>query len=179
VSADASGVERLFLALWPDAKVRARCAQLAHAAGAHNGKPVPAENLHITLCFLGAVDAPTRSCIESALQEVRAAPVTLILDRLGYFPKPRVLWLGAAQVPEPLSALACTIDRLARGCGVSTDTRPFVAHMTVQRKANKAPALPEIEPVPWLVTTFALVKSETLSTGAVYTVLRTWPLVEV
>lgn len=176
VNGDASPTERLFFALWPDAGLRECCARLTRDLDVGGGKCVPGVNLHITVCFLGSVDRATRGCVENAMDTVRAAPTTLTLDRLGYFPKPRVLWVGASIVPEPIKTLAHVVDRLARNCGVRTDTRPFVPHMTLCRNVRRPPPMSAIEPLSWPVTMLALVKSDTRESGAIYTVLRTWPL---
>lgn len=47
---------RLFFALWADEAMRQAMAQATRkAASASGGHPVPAENLHVTLAFLGPV----------------------------------------------------------------------------------------------------------------------------
>ena len=46
---------RCFLAAWPDAAARERCAELTQAVQAHadHGRVMRAENLHLTLAFIG------------------------------------------------------------------------------------------------------------------------------
>jgi RNA 2',3'-cyclic 3'-phosphodiesterase len=97
---------------------------------------VPAENLHLTLVFLGWVEAddvePIRASLEAAVAP--AAPFAARLGATGRFPergKARVLWVGFTTGVEELTDLA---DR-ARG-GVAdrvTDARPFRPHVTVAR----------------------------------------------
>lgn len=171
---NAGATQRLFFALWPDDAVRERCAMTARSFGDHAGKRVVANNLHLTLCFIGSADETTRQCLETAADAITCEPTTLWLDRLGYFPRPQVLWLGAAQTPPPLQTLASEITRAAQQCGVSADVRPFVPHMTLLRKVRRAPKLPAIEPIAWPVTSFCLVQSETRPEGPVYSVLREW-----
>lgn len=168
--------ERVFFALWPDDATRTHCAKLAAQLAAHGGRSVAAENLHITLSFLGSVDADQRACAQHAADAVHAQPVTLTLNRLGYFPKPRVVWLGAEQVPSALVDLVAELNRRLDGCGIALDTRPFTLHMTLLRKAYGLPVLEVPEPIPWRIQAFSLVKSATRSTGPIYTVIRTWPL---
>jgi 2'-5' RNA ligase len=43
------------------------------------GRPVPADNLHLTLAFLGEVDDTAAEALHDALSNPRAAPVVLAL----------------------------------------------------------------------------------------------------
>ena len=172
----AGATERLFFALWPDDATRMRCANVVSQLANIRGKPVPPANLHITLSFLGSVDAAQRLCAERAADTVRVQPVTLTLDHLGYFPKPRVVWLGSERVPCALAALAADLNHQLGGCDITLDSRPFELHMTLLRKVISPPMLDASEPINWRVESFSLVKSATLSSGPIYTVLRTWPL---
>ncbi|MBI3774344.1 MAG: RNA 2',3'-cyclic phosphodiesterase [Gammaproteobacteria bacterium] len=167
---------RLFFALWPDDATRTRCAKLATQLAEHGGRPVSAGNLHITLSFLGSVDNVQRACAERAADAVQAQPATLTLSRLGYFPKPRVVWLGAEPVPFALADLAADLNHRLDGCGIALDARPFALHMTLLRKAHGPAVLNVPEPIVWKIQSFSLVKSETLTTGPIYSVIRTWPL---
>jgi len=172
----AGTTERLFFALWPDAATRTHCAQVARQLGAQGGRQVSPENLHITLSFLGSIDAAQRVCAERAAADVRARPMTLTLDRLGYFPKPRVMWLGGEPVPAALADLAADLNHKLGGCGITLDSRPFALHMTLLRKVSGQPALDAPEPITWRIQSFSLVKSETRPAGPIYMVVRTWPL---
>lgn len=172
------GCQRLFFALWPEPGLQERLHRLGGAAVRKgDGRRVAAEKLHLTLCFLGGVDGGTRRCLEGQAGTVQAPPFTLVLDRLGYFPRPRVVWLGASAVPEPLPSLVQQLRDGQRRCGLEPERRPFQAHLTLARKARRGPAVNEMEPLVWPVERFALVASRTLPEGAQYEVLREWPLV--
>src|SRR4030067_1435014 len=87
--------QRLVFALVPEPALQQRLAQAAEALLPRAaGRRVRAENLHCTLVFLGAVETAQRLCLEDAASLVRAEPFTLMLDRLGYFRRPQVAWLG-------------------------------------------------------------------------------------
>jgi len=97
---------------------------------------VPAENLHLTLVFLGWVAPDDVRTVGSALEVAVAAsdPFTARLGGAGRFPdrgKARVLWVGFSAGVERLAALA----ELARGALSDrvTDARPFRPHITVAR----------------------------------------------
>ena len=55
---------------------------------------VPAENIHMTLRFLGDVDASQQGALEARLAEFVFEPVTLTLDCAGYWSRAGILWLG-------------------------------------------------------------------------------------
>lgn len=168
---------RLFFALWPEPavqeEIRRHCKGLLRHAG---GRPVAAENLHITLAFLGTTDADQQACVERAADAIALPPFTLTLDQTGHWPRPRVLWLGASEQPPALLALAEGLRRGAIGCGLRQETRPYHAHLTLARKVSRAPADMACRPLVWPVDRFALVASETRAEGAQYTPLRFWPL---
>jgi 2'-5' RNA ligase len=169
--------QRLFFALWPDAALRERLQASAAALDRRGGKPVPADNLHITLAFLGSVDAATRDCLVRGADDVRVAPFELVLDRSGHWPRPQVLWLGCGEEPAGILALASALKRVQLGCDLEPEARPFHAHLTVARKVRRGRAETLEPPLIWRVADFVLVASETRPEGAVYRVLKRWPLV--
>ena len=61
--------KRLFFALWPDETTRSG---LAKAARQWTRRPVPADNLHMTLQFLGACDAEQEACYIEAASTIQA-----------------------------------------------------------------------------------------------------------
>ena len=103
---------RLFVALWPDAKVRHELTMLQaqpelRAAG---GRAVSAKNIHMTLQFLGDVDASQQGVLEARLAEFVFEPVALTLDQVGYWSRPGILWLGPRKTPR---ALSIAVQRLS------------------------------------------------------------------
>jgi 2'-5' RNA ligase len=174
---DSSKPQRLFFALWPDDDFRQQlhrhCKSLLRHAG---GRPVPTENQHITLAFLGNVDALQRQCIETMADAIRCPPFELVLDKAGHWARSRVLWLAPSQPPEPLAALASALHAGASDCGLKMESRPFRAHLTLKRKLARAPQGLEFKPVWWQVKSFVLVRSVTFQQGVQYEVLQEWPL---
>ncbi len=168
--------ERLFLALWPDEEVRAALAALAREALGKSGRRVPAENLHLTLIFLGACDPALRARLEEAATALRGEPFVLRLERLGHWPGPRVLWSAPAEVPEALRRLAADLHGAAGGAGLSLERRPFRAHVTLARKVGGRHRERPHRPIEWPVGEFRLVASETRPEGARYRCLRRWAL---
>jgi len=170
-------VQRLFFALWPSESVRQQLERLCKPLWRNGGgRAVAPENLHITLVFLGAVSVGQRACVERAAEMIQLPRFSLLLDQVGYWPRPRVLWLGAGEQPPAAVTLADALNAGVRACGLSTDDRPFQTHLTFMRKVAKRPAELMVEPLVWEVDSFALVQSQTFSEGVQYTPLRSWPL---
>jgi 2'-5' RNA ligase len=169
-------VRRLFLALWPDSTVRRALVALQRRFSADIGRPVGADDLHLTLVFLGATPAARQQCLERAVGDVHAGGFELRLDCLGHWRKPEVLWAGG-RTPAPLMDLVQRLQTCVSGCGGRTDERPFEAHLTLFRKVRRAPRpLPPVTPISWRVASFVMVESVTAADGARYRVLREWPL---
>jgi RNA 2',3'-cyclic 3'-phosphodiesterase len=103
---------------------------------------------------------------------VRMAPFTLVLDRVGGFPRARVLWVGPRQAPPALTALH---RELREGLGALVpDRRPLAPHLTCYRDASAPLPIAPIPPIPWAVDRFVLVHSEPRASGR-YHVVSQWP----
>ena len=100
-------------------------------------KWVEPENLHFTLHFLGDVDAAKLPAVKEAVQAAASAePFEINLTGLGAFPsaeRPQVLWAGAEDKTRGLERIYDAIGAKLRAAGFETETRPFVAHMTLGR----------------------------------------------
>jgi 2'-5' RNA ligase len=167
--------QRLFFALWPSEALRQTITPLLKLHQQCGGKGHPPANLHLTLNFLGGVEKTTRDCLEQASSEIVVPPFELILDRFGYWPRPRVMWLGCSETPSPLTELVTALDAVVEGCGLVQEHRPYQPHMTLLRKAGKAPgeSPPELH---WPVNEFVLAESVSTPGGVEYRVLRRWGL---
>ncbi len=169
-----SDERRLFLALWPEDDERRQLAELA--ASVAGRRRVPDANLHLTLVFLGATTADRLTAYQAALADVPVPRLELLLDRYGYWPQPRILWLGSSRTPPELYELVADLHRRLRGCGFTPERRAFQAHITLARKfPGPAPVQPPAAPVRWLVEDVALVESLRDRTGSRYQVLCRWP----
>jgi len=168
--------QRLFFALWPDAAVREALARSSRELLGRRVKQVPEENLHITLAFAGPVTAPVRDCLMAAAGGIRCAPFELVIDHVGHWPRPRILWAGPTHTPAGMWSLVEALNQAFESCGLSREARPFQAHITLARKVGRAPPLAAMTPVPWSIGDFSLVESVTDASGASYRRLVTWKL---
>ena len=156
--------------------MREAVARLARKELHKNGKPVPAANLHITLVFLGNVTEEQCQCLESMAGEIRAEPCTLTLDSFGFWPKPRILWLGPSRLSPELLSLVGSLNRGIQRCGFVPEKRAFRPHLTLARKASHALQRAPEPAIHWTVDRFTLVESVMSPEGSHYQVLRHWPL---
>ena len=87
---------RLFFALWPNDKIRNLIVkELKQLPESINGQAIQSENLHITLHFIGSVNEEFQACMQKAAATVSAKGFICQLDRYGYFPRSKTLWLGS------------------------------------------------------------------------------------
>jgi 2'-5' RNA ligase len=176
MSASAVRLRRLFFALWPDDATREALRHATRHVIRHcGGKPVRPESFHVTLAFLGNVPDEQFDAVAGAAGAVSFEPLTLTLDRLGYFPAPQVLWLGPSQTPGGLRALGRDLCAAVVAAGVTPDPKPFHPHLTLARKVRTEPELSPPKPVAWAVGGFVLVESDTDPEGARYKVVATFP----
>jgi 2'-5' RNA ligase len=144
---------RLFIAInLPDALRRA-----IYEAAAPLRRPalpikwVNPDGLHLTLKFLGSVEAGRLAEIEQAVSRAcrGAKPFNLPVGGFGAFPgasRPRVVWVGCEAVPA-LELLQHAVEREFAELGFAIDGRPFRPHLTLGRARPDARGLGVLEPL--------------------------------
>jgi RNA 2',3'-cyclic 3'-phosphodiesterase len=176
--------QRLFFALWPDEESRrALSAATARDVRHCGGRPVPAASLHVTLAFLGSVPQSQRPQLEHIARAQASAcaqelPLLLTFERLAHWPRQQLLCLPATEEAGGAHALAAALRDAAAAAGFRQDLKPFRAHVTVARKVAQFARALSLRPVVWRFTAFALVESRTDESGAVYSVVDSYPLVK-
>ncbi len=168
---------RLFFALTPSSELAQAFHQVAmQDLGACRGRHLKPEQIHLTLRFIGPVTEEVATCLQAAAGHIHLPAFELMFDSLGYWPRPRVVWSMPSHVPTALTDLASQLERICVGCGLPPETRPYVPHLTLLRNARHRPAETSMSALHWPVEAFALMRSETLPEGAVYTELQRWSL---
>jgi 2'-5' RNA ligase len=168
--------ERLFFALQPEPPVRDGLQGIAAALPEHRGRPVHPADRHITLVFLGDTAPEQRTCAERAAAGVRARRFELSIDRVGYWPRPRILWAGCSHTPGALLELVQGLQQALVGCGFRPERRPYAPHITLARKAHKPTEITLDKPLTWPVRSFVLMGSDLDAPPPRYRVLARWPL---
>jgi 2'-5' RNA ligase len=97
---------------------------------------VRTEGMHVTLKFLGAVEAPRLERVHVAVgAALQAQPALHVQARgVGGFPslrRPRVLWVGLQA--EGLVDLAARVDAAVTSLGFEAEPRAFTPHVTLGR----------------------------------------------
>ena len=108
--------------------------------------------------------------LEARLAEFVFEPVMLTLDRMGYWPRSGILWLGPRKTPRALSVAVQRLSNQLRTLGYRGDGRGFKAHVTLARDARAAKHF-VFSPVTWRADTMVLAASERLPQGARYSVI--------
>lgn len=181
-TADKSGgkskqAQRVFFALWPDETTRHSIEALTTAAVKESGgNPVPPENFHITLRFLGAVDRAGMKKLKKAAALAFGLPQQIRLDRLGYWENSSIVWLGCNKVHDDLLRLVVNLNTELGGVGFPHENRPFRPHVTLARGAQQAPTTPLSAALEWTSEEFVLVGSTPGPDGSRYEVLERFPL---
>lgn len=165
---------RLFFALWPDADVVAALhawARRAHALC--GGRIMRPDTLHLTLAFLGEVDADRIAHLQALLRDHPFEGGTLCLDRYGRFRGPRIVWAGSSARVPWLDAAQRRLWQALAAQGFTVPQEPFRPHVSLLRRAGPADlnALPVPEPVCWTPRHCVLVASTPRESGSFYEVL--------
>lgn len=175
---------RLFIAIELTAEVKKLLARLQTAIP--GARWVPAEQLHLTLAFLGEVDEVTCELLSRKLTEIFAAGFTLHFSGTGCFPdrrRPRVIWAGLSPSPK-LTGLAGLVSNAVLSCDIPQEERPFSPHITLARCSQ--PASREVSTFleqhrqlklpPVKVREFILFQSRLTQQGATHIQLGQFPL---
>ena len=175
---------RLFFALDATAQAKPLLAiqqqllrDVGHPESRSKPSPVSAENLHLTLLFLG--NQPMSQIPQLGQQAARVienmaiCPFSIQLDRLGLFPKAKVVWIAPSQPPEPLLQLEAQLRRAVAALGISVEERPYRPHITLLRKATSFPA-GTVAPLTLQARALHLYESRSTPDGVRYIQLASW-----
>ena len=94
-------------------------------------------NLHLTLAFIGELDAETAHRVADSLAQSTWTAAAWRIDRIGAFDRARVLWAGSGDDPR-LNETAARVRALLDELGVRYDRKPFAPHVTLLRNLPRA-----------------------------------------
>jgi len=131
---------RLFLAVEIPTKWQNELMSVKNSAGRDISgiKWVRADNLHITLKFLGSCEDNVPEQIVSRLSNVLKTghPFEIVLGGLGGFPstkRARVFWMGLSEGREEMISLASAVEESLDELGFAKEKRAFHPHVTLAR----------------------------------------------
>lgn len=175
---------RLFVAI--DLPEEAKASLAGLGTKLTDARRVPAEQLHLTLRFIGDVDAATLEEIKTALGAITCRPFPLEVRGVGHFPRsrfPRVFWVGVE--PSPLlMQLQQEVELAVQTAGIPAEARPFSPHITIARLKDPSPGqLHRFEEEragfdagAFTITAFHLYASTLSAAGAIHIRLQSYPL---
>lgn len=179
---------RVFFALWPDERLRAELVRACAAMHAvHGGRRTRADTLHLTLVFIGQVEARRIPELKEMADAVRVGRFEIEFDKAECWRHNHIACLGASQTPDNLPTLVNELEAGLKAMGLPFDRRPYKPHITLLRKADCRKAVepgkgekknPAPEPILWPTRDFVLVKSSLHPDGARYEELGRWPLLD-
>jgi len=141
-------------------------------------RPVPRDQLHLTLKFIGDVEADRLVSLTKDLAAVESLPFSLALRGVGRFPPrgvPRIVWAGITPRVE-LSQLHSRLNGILSESGVASDSRSFFPHTTLARLKYPNPQAVRhflekyqgFETESFLIENFKLYSSRLTSGGAIH-----------
>ncbi len=175
---------RLFVAVPLPEAVTERLAALA--GGVPGARWSPAQNMHVTLRFIGDVDGREASDIAAILGEVDGAAFDMAVDGVDVFGgrrDARLLFAGVSP-REPLKRLRDKIEAALQRHGLAAEERKYHPHITLARlrgaPADRVGRFLEANGLlmspPIRVDGFTLFDSVRGNDGAVYRALQTYDL---
>lgn len=176
-------MHRLFVALRPPVEMRAQLLSLM--GGVPGARWQSDDQLHLTLRFIGEVDAPLADDIVAALGTVdRPRPIVALQGAGSFDHKGHVhsLWAGIAP-DDALRQLHERVDRALVRAGIAPEQRTFKPHITLARLGRQAgPAEPFLGRIaglasrPATIDAFILFESRLGHEGASYEAIARYPL---
>lgn len=151
-------------------------------------RPVPEDQLHLTIKFIGDTDTALLLDIKEALHTVEFPAFSFQLSGIGHFPPrgvPKILWAGIRPSMETI-ALKNKIEKALADIGFERERRKFSPHITLCRLKNSP--LKRVtrflsdnalfETPEFTISEFTLYSSILTQKGAVHTIQETFPLLE-
>ena len=145
--------------------------------------------LHLTLTFLGHTPVDSTDSIVAVVNDIfcDVKPMKFYIEKTGCFPspaRPRVLWLGISGDTKQLESLVKKINSALLPLGYHFDNNQFIPHITIARIRYPQKHTPNVneflkssyDRIVFHADRVQFVSSELLTDGAVYTILKSFPL---
>lgn len=176
---------RLFIAIDIPETIRKEVAGLGRSIP--NARPVPEDQLHLTLKFIGEVEGSRILDISDALREIIFPQFTLCLQGVGTFPPrgtPRILWAGVQHTNQTI-ALRNAIERTLAAINIPRERKKYTPHLTLARLRNcpiqhlqqMLAGNAFLQSSEFTVESFHLFSSHLTKKGALHNIEESYPLI--
>lgn len=167
---------RYFLGLDPDAKTKLAIESWREKALPAFPNPVPIANFHVTSLFLGQVSEHQLEQLCTDIDGLDLPAFSMHLNQLGYWSKPKILFVGCQNPPPEAETLAHTLLGFAKQAKIVVQERPYVPHLTLVRKCPEHAPAPLFEPdFTCRFDALHLFESVSGKHGVHYPIRHTWP----
>ena len=164
---------RLFIAInFDDAAVAEMLAVQDRLRAYGSGNFTREENLHLTLAFLGEVDAADLDEVKACMDEITMRRLRLDFSRVGCFRRDSELWWIGAEENKVLSGIQRRLVNALKDAGLPVDDKRFKPHITLAREMNVGKLSTEDllpEPFSTEVDAISLMLSERINGKLTYT----------
>lgn len=129
--------KRIFFALWPDYRQRDRLRDfISPVAKMIEGRAVERSEWHVTLAYIGDLDVRFIPELMRSASEIRFEPFRLRLDRLEFWPRPKIAAVVPPRVPPVMEQLVEQLNGLVLASGIEPQQRVYRPHITVARNGR-------------------------------------------
>ena len=159
----------LFFALWPDDRQRDRMRDfIAPVTKLVDGKAVERREWHVTLVYIGDLDERYIPELQDAAKTIQFEPFQLRLDRMEFWPRPKIAAMVPPRTPPVLEKLVEDLSGIVFSAGVEVQQRVYRPHVTVARNARpfETERLPQSASTEW--SKFELMESIRDRGGRIY-----------
>lgn len=176
---------RLFLGIEFDKHIKEPLLKIKDQADFAKASWVNAQNIHLTIKFLGWTKEETIGQIKNAVRAVTDCfyPFEISINELGAFPtakKARIFWVGIKEDTGTLEKLQNGIENSMRPLGFKKEKRTYHPHVTLARLRVLEDVSNDLDIViasrKMEVRELTLFQSKLTQKGAVYSIIEKFPL---
>ena len=165
---------RLFIAINFNKNTRMRLLELRDQlrSMSKRGNYSAAENLHLTLAFLGECDGRQYAAAKSSLATVSFEPFNLAIERIGRFRRNGGdIWWAGLREDKVLLTLQSDLTSKLIAAGFTLERRGYTPHITLGRVIVTDAVPWQIEPFGETINSIDLMKSERINGKLTYTAI--------
>ena len=168
---------RLFFGLKPDPQTAMDIIDWREHSLPPMARPVPVDNLHVTLAFLGEVQDRYLEELIDLADHVRSDRFELRINQLGFWSKPKILWIGPDETPQTVSQLSKMLGNVRRRMGFRAEKKEFLPHISIARRCDRPPPASTLKPDFTIkFDRFTLYESSRIKSGLYYRAVQDWML---